>query len=281
MAKSTEITVKKDNAVALPDFMAEHVGLGTETLGAGDVEIPRVKLMQALSPELEEFNVLKQGDFFHTLAEENLGKSVKVCPIYIDNRFILWRPREAGGGILARADDGVHWSPPNGEWTVKLKGGAEVKWRTAATVAQSGLDQWGSYNPSDPNSPPAATRMYNIVVTFPENPDVPPAVLTLQRSAIRVARRFIGKLKITRAPSFGLIFEMSSVKDKNAAGENYYNYAFKGDGFVTDKKMFDANFDLYKYFKTQGIQVKDLESAQDDAGSDAEGEKGDGNAPAF
>lgn len=280
MAK-TEIALKKDNAVALPDFMAEHAGLGTETLGAADVEIPRVKLMQALSPELEEFNVLKQGDFFHTLAEENLGKTVRVCPIYIDNRFILWRPREAGGGILARADDGVHWSPPNGEWTVKLKGGAEVKWRTAATVAQSGLDQWGSYNPSDPNSPPAATRMYNIVVTFPDNPDVPPAVLTLQRSAIRVARRFIGKLKITRAPSFGLIFEMSSVKDKNANGETFHNYAFKGDGFVTDKKVFDGNFELYKYFKTQGIQVKDLESAQDDAVPDVEAEKGGDNAPPF
>lgn len=123
--------------------------------------------------------------------------------------------------------------------------------------------------------------MYNIVVTFPDNPDVPPAVLTLQRSAIRVARRFIGKLKITRAPSFGLIFEMSSVKDKNANGETFHNYAFKGDGFVTDKKVFDGNLELYKYFKTQGIQVKDLESAQDDAVPDVEVEKGGDNAPPF
>lgn len=277
----TEVAVKKEQSLALPDFMKEHAGLGTEALGAGDVEIPRVKLMQALSPELEEYSTLKQGDFFHTLAEENLGKSVRVCPIYIDNRFILWRPREAGGGILARADDGVHWSPPNGEWTVKLKGGAEVKWRTAPTVAQSGLDQWGSYNPADPNSPPAATRMYNVVLTFPDRPDTPPAVVTLQRSAIRVARRFIGKLKITRAPSFGLIFEMSSVKDKNAAGETYNNFAFKGDGVVMDKRVFDANYELYQYFKTQGIQVKDLESAQDDAVPDVEGEKGGDNAPPF
>lgn len=279
MAKNATVVTKAESkAVAnLPAFMQDHAGLGSENLGAGDVEVPRVKLIQKLSPELDEQNNLKPGEFFHTLAEKSFGKSVRVTPIYVDQRYILWRPRETGGGILARADDGIHWSPPNGEFGVKLKGGAEVTWRTAPTVVASGLDKWGSSNPADPNSPPAATRMYNMVVTFPDEPDLPPAVITLQRAAIKVARRFIGKMKITRAPSFGLIFNMSSTEDESPAGK-FYNYQFNSEGMVQDKATYDRNFEMYQYFKSQGIQVKDLEAAQEDDIADDAGAKG---KPAF
>jgi hypothetical protein len=49
----------------LPAFMQEHAGLGR--LGVGDVEMPRLKLLQAPSPELTEFNNAKQGEFWHSL----------------------------------------------------------------------------------------------------------------------------------------------------------------------------------------------------------------------
>lgn len=272
MAKSVA-TVKE---APLPAFMQEHVGLGTEKVGAGDVEVPRVKLMQALSPELQEYNELKAGNFFHTLAEQAFGNSVRITPIYVDQRFILWRPRSSGGGILARADDGVHWEPATGAYAVKLKSGAEVTWRTARTVSESGLDKWGSENPADPNSPPAATRMYNIVVTFPDMPDMPPAVVTLQRASIKVARRFIGKLKITRAPSFGLIFDMGSFQDVNNGGEKFFNFTFKAAGMVQDKDDYERNFEYYKYFEAQGVKVKDLEGAQEEDVPNS-----DGTGPAF
>lgn len=270
MAKSTAVATKKEASVTIPDFMQEHVGLGAERLGAGDVETPRLKLMQLLSPELEEYNDLKAGDFYHSIAELNMGPSVRITPIFVSQSFILWRPRETGGGILARSEDGIHWNPPNSEFQVKLKTGQDVIWKTAPTVAQSGLDQWGSSYPGDTNSPPAATRMYNVVVSFPDEPDMPPAVVTLQRAAIRVARKFIGKLKITRAPSFGLIFKMSSIEDRNAASQKFFNFAFTSDGMVEDKTIFERNLEMYKFFEKQGVRVKDLESAQDDGiGDDA------------
>lgn len=254
---SKAVALKEEKAVALPSFMQGQTGLGTENVGVGDVEVPRIKLMQALSPELEEYDTLKQGDFWHTLAEKNFGTSFRICPIFVDKRFILWRPRKSGGGILARADDGIHWSPPHAEFAVKLDSGQEVKWRTAKTVAASGLDKWGSANPADVNSPPAATRMYSIVVSFPDHPDIFPAVVTLQRAAIKVGNKFIGKLKVGQAPSFGRIFIMSSVSDHNAAGEKFYNYTFKMDGLVEDADFYAHNYKQYEFFKAQGVQVKD------------------------
>jgi hypothetical protein len=253
----------------LPAFMQKHASLGG--LGVGDVEMPRLKLLQAPSPELTKFNNAKQGEFWHSLIDESFGSTVRISPVYIDRRFILWRPREAGGGILARADDGKHWTPADTEFTVKLKSGHEVKWRTARTVTASGLDRRGSYDPSDPNSPPAATRIYSIVCSFPDRQGLPPAVVILQRAAIKVATKLIGKLKVLRAPSFGAILEMASFKEKSPSGE-FYNYAFEVVGPVEDRAFYEDNFAQYRFFIEQGLKVKDLEGAQEDEAGSA-GEK--------
>jgi len=245
----------------LPAFVQEHARLGG--VDVGNLEMPRLKLLQAASRELTEFNNAKQGEFWHSLIDESFGSTVRVCPIYIDWRFILWRPREAGGGILARADDGKHWTPADIEFTIKLEGGHEVKWRTARTVAASGLDKRGSYNPSDPNSPPAATRMYSVVCSFPDRQDSPPAVVTLQRATSKAATNLIGILKGQRAPSFGLIFEMTSFKDKSRSGE-FYNYAFEMVGPVEQKPFYEENFAQYRFFIEHGLKVKDLERAQEE-----------------
>jgi hypothetical protein len=245
----------------LPASIQKHADLGR--LGVGGVEIPRLKLLQASSPELAQFNNAKQGEFWHSVIHDRIGSTVHICPIYIDRRVILWRPREAGGGILARADDGKHWTPADTEFTVKLKSGREATWRTARTVAASGLDRRGSYDPSDPNSPPAATRMYSIVCSFPDWPDLPPAVVILQHAAIKAATKLIGKLKVLRAPSFGVILEMASVEDKSPSGE-FYNYAFDIVGPVENKAFYEENFAQYRFFIEQGLKVKDLEGAQED-----------------
>ena len=244
-----------------PALLKDHAGPGG--LGVGDVEVPRLKLLQASSPELTEFNNAKQGEFWHSLIDERIGSTVRICPIYINWCFFLWRPREAGGGILARADDGKHWTPADSEFTVQLKSGHKVKWRTARTVTASGLNKRGSSNPSDPNSPPAATRMYSIVCSFPDRQDLPPAVVTLQRTANKVATKLIGQLKVLRAPSFGVILEMASFKDKSPSGE-FYNYAFEIVGPVEDKAFYGRNFAQYRALIEQGLKVKDLEGAQED-----------------
>jgi hypothetical protein len=241
----------------LPAFLQDHAGVGV-----GHVEVPRLKLLQASSPELTRSKNAKEGEFWHSVVDERIGTTVRICPIYIDWRFILWRPRDAGGGILARADDGKHWAPADSVFTVKLSSGQEVEWRTARTVAASGLNRRGSYNPSDPNSPPAAMRMYCIVCSFPDRQDWPPAVLILQRTAIKAATKLIGQLKVLRAPSFGVILETTSFKDQSPSAE-FYNYAFEISGPVEDKALYEENFAQYRFFIEHGLKVKDLEGAQE------------------
>jgi len=272
MAKAREQTSKTvattQDQAQLPDFMREDLGKGMENIGQEDLEVPRLKLIQALSPEVETYNELRPGNFFHVSAEKIFTDPIRVVPIYADKRFMLWNPRDAGGGILARADDGVHWNPPNVEFSVKLDKGPQVIWRTAKTVAQSKLADWGSSNPGDPQSQPAATLMFNYLLGFPDYPDLMPAVLTFQRSSVRVGRRFNTKLKTIRAPLYGTMFELRSTNDRNKAGKEYKNLSLTGAGFVTDKDLYERYRDLNAQFAEMGLAIKDLEGLQDEGVGD-------------
>jgi hypothetical protein len=105
--------------------------------------------------------------------------------------------------------------------------------------------------------------MYSIVCSFPDRQGLSPAVVTLQRAASKAATKLIGILKTQRAPSFGLVFELGSVKDKSPSGK-FYNCVFKMVGPVEHKPVYEENFAQYRFFMEHGLKVKDLEGAQDD-----------------
>lgn len=293
--KSTAVAVKPGalppmefgSDANMPAFMRKDVqaGLtGKENIGNEDIEIPRLKLMQGLSKELEDYNDLRKGNFFHTASETIFDEPFEIVPVYLDRGYILWKPRDAGGGILARAPDGIHWSPSSGEFTVQLDkkdGGNTVTWKLAKTVQQSGLANWGTMNPSDSNSPPAATLMYNVVCAFPGHPDLMPAALTFQRSSIKIGRRFNTKLKTVRTPLFGLKFLVSSFDDSNSRGQDFKNVLIQGAGMVTDENQYNMYKMMHEGLRQTGLKIKDLESVQDEDVGTNEGDEENGEAPTF
>jgi hypothetical protein len=261
--KVNEVANKPAGGEVVPDFMKGHRGEGLEGLGTGDYELPRIKLLQALSPEVQD-GFGKAGQFFHTILEESFDSPLTIVPVHLSKMYILWRPRVDGGGILARADDGEHWSPPDAKFTVKIdKQGRQATWRTAKTVTESGLDRWGTYDPEDPKSQPAATYMINVVVCLPEFPEMGPAVITTQRSSIRAGRKFAGKLKISELPIFGRVFELHSVDELNDLGQ-YKGLSFRPAGLVQDQSEFNSYQSIYEVFKGQAVAIKDLEGMQDE-----------------
>ena len=264
----------------LPAHMQNDMGMGKEAIGQEDMDIPRLKLMQGLSKELTLFDDLKAGMFFHSATEAMFDEAIRVVPILLDKQYILWRPMEDGGGILARASDGVHWAPSAGSFDVKLDkkdGGHKVTWKLARTVQESGLANWGTMNPADTDSPPAATLMYNFLLAFPDEPDLMPAVLTFQRSSIKIGRKFMTKLRTVRTPLFGSVFKLSSFIDHNSANQDFHNINIVGDGLVEDPELYEMYKSLHLSLKDKGLNIKDVDSLQDDPdakGGDASGGEG-------
>lgn len=262
MAKSKQNEVaetpNRPTAVAVPDFMKADIGKGTENIGQSDIEIPRVVLLQSLSPMVTEQG-MKAGQFYHTLLEEELGATLDIVPVYCDIRYLLFRPRHDGGGILARANDGKHWVPGHGEFTVQpIKGVKKnVTWKLAPTVSESGLADWGSSNPEDPNSQPAANKIFNVAAFCPSRPEIGPFVISMQRSSAKAGARLMGKLKLANAPSYGLIYEMSAFLDSNGTGDEFWGYRFTGKGFVQEEDTYNYGKAMYERFRDRGLEVKD------------------------
>lgn len=279
-----DVAVRDTGSANLPAHMRDDAGMGKESIGQADMDIPRLKLMQGLSKELTLYDGLKTGNFFHTATEAIFDEPVRVVPIFMDKQYILWRPLEDGGGILARAADGVHWQPSAGSFTVKLDrkdGGDQVTWKLANTVQESGLANWGTMNPEDNNSPPAATLMYNFLLAFPDDPDQLPAVLTFQRSSIKIGRKFMTKLKTVRTPLFGSMFTLSSFVDHNSANQDFNNINIVGSGLVEDKDLYDSYKDLHLSLADKGLNIRDIDTLQDDPEAAGGDDQQSGDRPGF
>jgi hypothetical protein len=252
----------EDNPLVVPDFMKEYTGQGAEDLSSAALRPPRIKLLQKTSPELDENEDLRSGHYYHDGAAIDLGKELQVIPCYLSEAYFLFGPK-MGDGLLARADDGVHWSPPDTDFEVQHKDGSVATWRTANTVAKSKLDQWGSFNPSDPKSPPAATHSINVVCLLPEFMDVGPAIFSFMRSGLKIGKKFSSNVKLSTAPAFGRLFTFSSQTVDGAEGP-YLEPRFKPSGFVQDKDLFAAAKEVYEAAKQRGVQVDPLDERSDD-----------------
>lgn len=78
--------------------------MGFEDEDAGDMIIPRVKVVQTLSPERKDKQA-NEGDIINSLTKERLNGKTFI-PVFKFNNNIDWKDRADGGGILCIARDG-------------------------------------------------------------------------------------------------------------------------------------------------------------------------------
>ena len=78
--------------------------LGFEDDDANDMIIPRVKVIQTLSPERKD-KIANEGDIINSLTKDKLNGKVFI-PVFKFNNNIWWRDRSDGGGIRCIARDG-------------------------------------------------------------------------------------------------------------------------------------------------------------------------------
>jgi hypothetical protein len=94
--------IKKENQ-AMMDPMNDRP-LGFEDDNEGDMIIPRIKVVNALSPERKD-KLADEGDIINSLTVEKLNGKVFI-PVFKFNSNIEWKDRADGGGIRCHAKDG-------------------------------------------------------------------------------------------------------------------------------------------------------------------------------
>jgi len=272
MAK-TEVALKEENTSQLPAYLQNNQVVNDDNFDQSDVVIPRIKLLQGLSTEVEQYDEAKSGEFWHTGLDISLGKSFRFIVGDRRKKFLLQAPIQDGQGLLARADDAATWDR-TGSWQVKIKGVKNaVTWEITDTdVEKSGLTKWGTSIPDDEDSPPAATLFYDYLVELPDYPELGPAVVSLARSQIKKAKKGLNDKIAMHAnngrPMQALIFEANSVEE-TADGQDFKNWMFKSAGFVQDedtfKRMLEYRGALANVkIKDEGMHESDEAKPQDD-----------------
>lgn len=225
--------------------------INADNFDQSDVALPRIKLLQATSKECEAFEDAKPGLFWHTGLDIPLSSAEKpeldfvVCAR--NKKYLLVAPLEDGQGILARADHFTEWDR-TGTWQVKMRGVKKpIEWSIAdKNVVASGLDQWGTSNPEDEDSPPAATLFYDYLVLIPDRPDLGPAIYTLARSGIQRAKRGLNdKIKMHETngrPMQAIVFRAKPTNETGAEGA-YKNVQFSTNGFASED-VFNSAYEL-------------------------------------
>lgn len=251
---------------------------GKENIAREDMVIPRVALSQAVSPEVLDGRS-EVGNFFHTVLEEDLGPEINVIVLHHSKRYTLWNPRHDGGGVLARASDGKTW---DSDWEGEIRPSKDSKKKVKLAVKAGepvgrdiGLGRWGTLDPENEDSPPAATLSHVLVCCIPERLDIGPFIILLQRSAEPVAKMLLTKVQLDSAPIFGQIYTMTS-KDQPSASGDFKQYTFAKNGHVQDADLYAFAKQQNAQFSTAGVKF-DENAAQDDAdGATGGGDGGEG-----
>lgn len=102
--------VKKDTSTALSASGAfeAHAGEGFENVTAKDILIPRISILQALSPQLkatksEFIDGAKEGMICDVATGELLPTPLIVIPVFYIKQYLEWAPRASGKGLC-----GIH-----------------------------------------------------------------------------------------------------------------------------------------------------------------------------
>lgn len=252
----------------------QNTGRGSHLQGmdSDDFIVPRIKLLQGISPEVEAFDEAKSGEFWLNVLDISLGDRIRFIPINNRKRYLLLPPIGDDRGVLARADDGVNWNTL-GEWSVKLKNVRQpVVWKIEdLNVRRSGLAAFGTSNPDDPDSNPAATLFYEYLVWLPDVAELKtPVLLSLARSQAKKARDLNGKIEFAGVPMQGLVFESGAVTETGAEGP-YNNYQFVRAGFATEEQ-FDMACQFEERFRGVDYEGKGDVAAEE---TGATGDKAD------
>jgi len=81
----------------------QDIPMGFEDDNPEDMIIPRVKVIQTLSPERKD-KIAEEGDILNSLTKEKINGKIFI-PVFKFNNNIEWRPRNDGGGIVCQARD--------------------------------------------------------------------------------------------------------------------------------------------------------------------------------
>lgn len=214
---STNVQAKSD----LPDYMKGGTGRGSEDVEMQDMIIPRIEIVQALSPVLkrndpEYIENADQGDLFNTVSRAVYEQPLKLVPVMYRREFLLWKDRKAGGGFRGSFPTMEEAQAAYKDLMANNDGPAEI-----VETAQ------------------------HIVLVLHEDGSHEEAVLSMSRSKMKVNRGWNSLIRMKGGDRFSHVYELTVVMENGQKGE-YFNYSIHAADEFTPPEAYQAAERLYE-----------------------------------
>lgn len=274
-SKTTDVAVKEQNtAMAEYGAYADYAGAGFENQTSDDYSIPFLQILQALSPQLQENDSLRQGMILNTVTGEvwDGKKGIAFVPATTQHVYVEWKPRDAGGGFV-----GIH----------------EVN-SDLVNHAKAASSEYGKYSTPDGNELIETFYVYGIALD--DDGNASEAVLAFSSTKIKKYKGWMTKAKTIQiplpdgrripAPLFAHRYRLTTVSEKNNKGQffNWDAIAFDGENaqqarLLPDDPLFQSAVNI-KSMIEQGKARAAYES-QAPGSADEEAQGAGGGKPVF
>lgn len=209
-ATTTTTVTHWNPTMALSQAALQDVGLGNENVRAEDLTIPRLVLLQAMSPEVTRgheryVDGAQPGLMMNSLTNE-MFESMYCANLDFKAEYTVWRKREVGGGLLGTF-------PSEQEAREFVAASVEVKPEQCDIVE---------------------THNHLLLLLDSEGKIKAPILCQMSSSKLSVSRRWNSMPEIRQGARFGSIWTLSAVAAKNKMGQPYYNYGVEFAGFADD-----------------------------------------------
>lgn len=199
---SNEIAKKE---AQLPSYIKQGQGRGNENVSNEDLQLPRIDVLQALSPQINKkkdsyIEGAEVGMLFNTLTGELYKEGVSITPVTFVKRHLVWvdRKKDSEGGLR-----GVFDTPEQAEAFIEEQAD-EDKLEAVATAEH--------------------------LVLLDDGTEV---ILSMSKSRMKVSRRFNSLVRLNAGDRFSRRYMLTSVDDKSSQGE-FQNIAVANDGFPSE-----------------------------------------------
>ena len=197
----------------MPAHVKEATGLGNENVGTEHLQTPRVKLLQQMNSEVDPNSPAyiegsKPGDFIDSVTNENYGTELYVINVHFKEDFVLWKKREAGGGLV-------------GTFSTK----------------QEALDYLANDGLKEEDHEIIQTQSHLLLRKDPETGELikTPFLMDFASSKLRVSREWNTQINQLGGDRFSALWKLSSLQTQNRAAQKFYNLNAENQGWVTEE----------------------------------------------
>lgn len=231
-----------------PDYIKDEQR-GSENVGQQDIIIPRLEIVQALSPAVKDGDAgfipeARPGMLMNSVSKQLYGKEVMVIPVIYIKQWLVWGKRkDENGKPLPGGFHGGYNTPEEANARFNEEGGEKANLEIVDTPQHLCL----LINTS-------TGRTEEVMISMP-------------KTKAKISRQWNSMVRMAGGDRFSRVYRVTSALEKKTQGD-YYNFAIAQAGWpaINLYKQAEALYDLMQSGRAVTMDVSDYDkSVEDDA----------------